>query len=76
MELTHQITLNLKRLRLPGNLDPSTSATSKPSMVSETFSLVAREALANGTPVTATNVGATPEVVIDGDNGSIFLPMM
>lgn len=40
-----------------------------PSLVEETSSLVAREALACGTPVVAFKRGALPEIVRDGVNG-------
>jgi len=40
-----------------------------PSLVDETSSLVAMEALANGTPVVARRVGALPEIIEAGRNG-------
>lgn len=40
-----------------------------PSLVHETFSLVAREAISSRIPVVASKVGALPEVVIPGENG-------
>lgn len=43
-----------------------------PSRVPESFSLVAREALAAGVPVIAANTGALPEAVTDGVNGFLF----
>ncbi len=45
-----------------------------PSLFQETFSLVAREALLNGTPVIASRVGALPEIIIHGVNGYLFSP--
>ena len=45
-----------------------------PSLFQETFSLVAREALLNGTPVIASRVGALPEIILDGVNGYLFSP--
>lgn len=43
-----------------------------PSVSYETFGLVAIESLSVGTPVIASNVGALPEVVLDGNNGFLF----
>lgn len=40
-----------------------------PSLVPETSSLVAMEALASGTPVVARRIGALPEVITDGETG-------
>ena len=40
-----------------------------PSLVPETSSLVAMEALASGTPVVARRIGALPEIVEDGRTG-------
>jgi glycosyltransferase involved in cell wall biosynthesis len=45
-----------------------------PSIVPETFSLVAREALLSGTPVIASRVGALSEIILDGVNGYLFTP--
>jgi len=45
-----------------------------PSLVPETFSLVAREALAAGRPVIVSDVGALPEVVKDHVNGYLVPP--
>jgi len=41
---------------------------------SETFGLVAAEALACGIPVIASRVGALPELVVDGESGLLFDP--
>lgn len=43
-----------------------------PSVVWETYSLVAHEALACGVPVIASRVGALPEAVRHGENGLLF----
>ena len=45
-----------------------------PSLVPESFSLVAREALAAGKPVIASDVGALPEVVKSHVNGYLVPP--
>lgn len=45
-----------------------------PSVVPESFSLVAREALLQGKPVIASQIGALPEVIIDRVNGYLFPP--
>lgn len=45
-----------------------------PSRFPETFSIVAHEGLAYGKPVIATDIGALPEVVIDGKNGLLVPP--
>ncbi|HWF47190.1 MAG TPA: glycosyltransferase, partial [Bryobacteraceae bacterium] len=42
-----------------------------PSLVAETSSLVAMEALSSGTPVIAFRTGALPEIVDDGETGFI-----
>jgi glycosyltransferase involved in cell wall biosynthesis len=43
-----------------------------PSLVWETFSIVAREAMACGVPVIASRIGALPEAVREGENGLLF----
>ena len=45
-----------------------------PSVVPESFSLVAREALIRGIPVIASNIGALCEVIIPGENGLLVKP--
>lgn len=45
-----------------------------PSIVPETFSIVAREAFACGVPVIASDLGALPEAIRPGDNGWLFPP--
>lgn len=43
-----------------------------PTVMYETYSIVAREALMSGTPVIAANIGAIPEVIVDHENGLLF----
>lgn len=45
-----------------------------PSRFPETFSIVAHEGLAYGKPIIASDIGAIPEVVIDGKNGMLVPP--
>jgi glycosyltransferase involved in cell wall biosynthesis len=45
-----------------------------PSLVWETYSIVARESLACGVPVLASRIGALPEAVRHGENGLLFQP--
>lgn len=45
-----------------------------PSVVPESYSFAAREALVLGIPVLASRLGALPEVIRDGDNGFTFDP--
>ena len=67
-------------MRLYGAYEPAdlplllddTDAVVIPSLVAESFSLTAREALALGIPVLAARIGALPEVVVDGVNGFTF----
>lgn len=40
-----------------------------PSVVSESFSIVAREAIIHGVPVIASDIGALPELIVHGQNG-------
>jgi glycosyltransferase involved in cell wall biosynthesis len=67
-------------LRTYGAYDPSSlpallagiDAVIVPSLVWETFSIVAREAMACGVPVIASRLGALPEAVREGENGLLF----
>ena len=43
-----------------------------PSECYETYGLSNAEAIINGVPVIASNIGAFPEVVIDGETGRLF----
>jgi glycosyltransferase involved in cell wall biosynthesis len=45
-----------------------------PSLVAETYSIVAREALACGVPLIAAAIGALPDAVREGKNGWLFEP--
>jgi glycosyltransferase involved in cell wall biosynthesis len=45
-----------------------------PSLVPETFSIVAREAFACGLPVIASRIGALPEAIRPGEDGWLFEP--
>lgn len=45
-----------------------------PSLVWETYSIVAREAMSLGIPVIASRIGALPEAIRDQDNGLLFTP--
>jgi glycosyltransferase involved in cell wall biosynthesis len=45
-----------------------------PSIVPETYSIVAREAFACGLPVIASAIGALPDAIRPGDNGWLFEP--
>ncbi len=45
-----------------------------PSLWQEIFGLVAIEALSKGLPVIASNIGAIPEIIKDGQNGFLFPP--
>jgi glycosyltransferase involved in cell wall biosynthesis len=49
-----------------------TDAVVIPSLVTETYSITAREAFARGLPVIASRIGALPEAVRDGENGLLF----
>jgi glycosyltransferase involved in cell wall biosynthesis len=56
---------------LPGLLESADLAI-VPSIVWETYSIAAREALACGVPVIASRLGALPEGVRDRENGRLF----
>jgi glycosyltransferase involved in cell wall biosynthesis len=43
-----------------------------PSIVAETYSIVAREAFANGVPVIASDIGALPDAIRPEENGWLF----
>jgi glycosyltransferase involved in cell wall biosynthesis len=45
-----------------------------PSLVAESYSIVAREAFACGLPVIASRIGALPEAIREGRNGWLFAP--
>jgi glycosyltransferase involved in cell wall biosynthesis len=45
-----------------------------PSVVAETYSIVAREAFACGVPVIASDIGALPDAIRPDDNGWLFPP--
>lgn len=45
-----------------------------PSLVKETFGMVALEAMSMGSPVIASNLGGLPEVVVDGVTGLMVEP--
>jgi glycosyltransferase involved in cell wall biosynthesis len=45
-----------------------------PSIVAETYSIVTREAFANGIPVIASRIGALPEAIRQEENGWLFEP--
>jgi glycosyltransferase involved in cell wall biosynthesis len=68
------------QLRLYGGYEPSelpflldeVDCVIVPSQVPESYSLTAREALAQGIPVIATRLGALVEAIVDGENGFLF----
>lgn len=45
-----------------------------PSIVAETYSIVTREAFANGIPVIASRIGALPDAIRPEENGWLFEP--
>ena len=65
-----------------GSFDPSelpillddVDAVVIPSLVWESYSIVAREAMACGVPVIASRLGALPEAIRHGENGLLFEP--
>ena len=69
-------------LRLFGGFEPrqlpillaDVDAVVVPSLVAETYSIVAREAFACGVPVLAARIGALPEAIRSGENGFLFTP--
>jgi glycosyltransferase involved in cell wall biosynthesis len=69
-------------LRMIGRFDPEqlpmlladADAVVVPSVVWETYSIAAREAMACGVPVIASRLGALPEAIRDGENGLLFEP--
>lgn len=69
-------------LRLFGDFEPAhlpallaeTDALVVPSLVAETFSIVAREGFACGLPVIASRIGALPDAIREGENGWLFAP--
>ena len=56
----------------PASIFRQTDVLVVPSIMYETFSLVAREALLTGTPVIASDLGALSEAVIEGGTGFLF----
>jgi glycosyltransferase involved in cell wall biosynthesis len=69
-------------LRLFGGFEPrqlpvllsDVDALVVPSLVAETYSIVAREAFACGVPVLASDIGALPEAIRPNANGLLFPP--
>jgi len=69
-------------LRLFGGFEPAhlptlladTDALVVPSLVAETYSIVAREAFACGVPVIASRIGALPDAIRIEQNGWLFEP--
>jgi glycosyltransferase involved in cell wall biosynthesis len=69
-------------LRLFGGFEPhmlpvllaDVDAVVIPSLVAETYSIVAREALVCGVPILASRIGALPDAVREGENGRLFEP--
>ncbi len=71
---------NLKQVKLVGHLAyqqvveyyKKASIVCYPLNFPATFGRVAIEAMANGTPVVASNIGALREIIIDGESGLLF----
>jgi glycosyltransferase involved in cell wall biosynthesis len=69
-------------LRLAGNYAPrflplllaETDIVVVPSIIPETYSIVTREAFANGIPVIASDIGALPDAIRPDGNGWLFEP--
>lgn len=70
------------RFRLAGGYEPrflpvllaETDIVVVPSIVAETYSIVTREAFANGVPVIASKIGALPDAIRPDDNGWLVEP--
>ncbi len=64
----------LDREGLEQNIWPSIDLLINPSQVSESFGLVVLEAFAHGLPAVACDIGALPELVVDGQTGWLVPP--
>jgi glycosyltransferase involved in cell wall biosynthesis len=70
------------QLKLAGGYDPrflpvllaEVDIVVVPSIVAETYSIVTREAFANGIPVIASNIGALPDAIRPEENGWLVEP--